>query len=288
LLVAAVIALGDALGFGLSIGLIYGPVAWLTIALTIVLIYGLISLALSSQMEDIRPTEHLSWTWRSLRRGLFNSRHLRITVLLTCITTIFAGLRQQGLSQGLGLGLSVGLSYWSVLGLFQGVAQERINNQDRRVANQGIHRSLRNSMIMGIIGGTIIGIIGILKYWLLLGLNNVLSPGPKIKLISGLSSGPKIELISEPSAILSYGLLLGLSGALLIYMLTGGLAVLRHYTIRFLLWRSRAFPGSAPQFLDDATARFLLRRVGGGYSFTHRLLLDHFADEETRSNLRTE
>jgi hypothetical protein len=61
----------------------------------------------------------------------------------------------------------------------------------------------------------------------------------------------------------------------------GGLAVWRHSVIRFLLQRSRIFPGRAPQFLNDASARFLLRRVGGGYSFVHRLLLDHLASRET-------
>jgi len=60
------------------------------------------------------------------------------------------------------------------------------------------------------------------------------------------------------------------------FIAMGGLAVWRHYVIRFLLWHSRAFSGQAPRFLDDACARFLLRRVGGGYSFMHRLLLDYF------------
>ena len=87
-------------------------------------------------------------------------------------------------------------------------------------------------------------------------------------------------MISWPISVLNYGLFLGLSGALLIFLLTGGLAVWRHYSIRSLLWRSDLFPRVATRFLDDATARFLLRRVGGGYSFTHRLLLDHFADAE--------
>ena len=71
---------------------------------------------------------------------------------------------------------------------------------------------------------------------------------------------------------------MGLSGAGLFCILTGGLAVWRHVVIRCLLSRSRTFPMRAPQFLNDATARILLRRVGGGYSFTHRLLLDHLAD----------
>ncbi len=69
-----------------------------------------------------------------------------------------------------------------------------------------------------------------------------------------------------------------MSGGLLAWVVSGGLAVLRHYVIRFLLARSHTFPWHAPRFLEEATARILLRRVGGGYSFPHRLLLDYFAD----------
>src|SRR5262249_35397172 len=109
-----------------------------------------------------------------------------------------------------------------------------------------------------------------------------LSYGQKIDLISGLNSvlsyGQKIKWNAGWSTVQGYDLLLALCSALLISLLTGGLAALRHYIIQLLLWRTRTFPWHAPKFLDDATARCLLRRVGGGYSFAHRLLLDHLAD----------
>ena len=259
LLVAFILGLSDLL----SVWLVSGLAGWLTVVLNIGLIYGLISLGLSAQMEDIRPTERLRWTWRSLRRGLFNPKHLRIAVLITCISAIFVGLGY-GPRSGLSVGLSCGLSYWCLLGLFQGIAQEQIENQDRRIANQGMRRSLHNSLMMGLIGGVMFGIIGVLHYWFIVNLNKVLGYAPQVPLISGLRS------------VVSYGLFLTISGALLIFLLTGGVAVLRHYVMRLLLWRSHTFPGAASQFLDDASARFLLRRVGGGYSFAHRLLQDHF------------
>ena len=262
LLVVVIIGLGNAL----TLERFYRPSAGLRIGLSYGLVYALISLTLRAQVADIHLTDRIRWTWKSLLRGLFNARHLRISLWLISIGTIFGGLAY-GLSIGLSM-MSIGLSYWGLLGLFQGIAQEQIENQDRRIANQGIRRSLRNSVMMGLIGGTIIGLIGVLNYGLVLGLNHVLSSGLKIELISGLNP------------VLSYGLQLGICGALLICLLTGGLAVQRHYTIRLLLSRSHTFPWNAPQFLDDATARFLLRRVGGGYSFSHRLLLDHFADTE--------
>jgi hypothetical protein len=60
---------------------------------------------------------------------------------------IFIGV-SEGLTFALSRGLSTGLNYWCLLGLYQGIAQEQIENQDRRIANQGIHRSLRNSVVM--------------------------------------------------------------------------------------------------------------------------------------------
>jgi MFS family permease len=190
-----------------------------------------------------------------------------------------------GLSRGLGTGLNIGLSYWLLSGLFQGIAQERIEDQGRFVPNQGIRRSLYNGAIMGLISGGIIGIVNTLSvwlgyyslyYWLFGGLCE----------ISG-TKGEQCRQSFEWSTWLSYafipGFLTAICGGLLAFMLMGGLATLRHYVLRFLLQRTRKFPWKASQFLDDATARFLLRRVGGGYSFVHRLLLDHLADQTEHS-----
>jgi hypothetical protein len=55
----------------------------------------------------------------------------------------------------------------------------------------------------------------------------------------------------------------------------------RHYVLRVLLWRGRAIPRNYARFLDFASESILLRKVGGGYIFLHRLLLDYFANLET-------
>jgi len=39
-------------------------------------------------------------------------------------------------------------------------------------------------------------------------------------------------------------------------------------------------PWNYPRFLDYAAKRILLRKVGGGYMFVHRLLLEYFASLE--------
>jgi hypothetical protein len=57
----------------------------------------------------------------------------------------------------------------------------------------------------------------------------------------------------------------------------GGLAVIQHFTLRFILYCSSHIPWSFVRFLDYAAERIFLRKVGGGYIFVHRLLQDYFA-----------
>jgi hypothetical protein len=71
------------------------------------------------------------------------------------------------------------------------------------------------------------------------------------------------------SAALPIGVIAGL-----VY---GGFACIQHLVLRALLWRSGVIPWNYARFLDEAAERLLLHKVGGGYIFVHRLLLEHFA-----------
>jgi hypothetical protein len=69
-------------------------------------------------------------------------------------------------------------------------------------------------------------------------------------------------------------------------MLLGGKEVVRHFTLRVMLWLSGALPFRLARFLDYAAGRLqILQKVGGGYIFVHRLLLEHFAEQRTGSAL---
>ena len=95
-------------------------------------------------------------------------------------------------------------------------------------------------------------------------------------LIGGLVGMPIGALTGGPG-----GWVIGALVGTLSFVFGGALAaVLQFYILRFWLWQTHAFPWKAESFLEDATARILLRRVGGDYSFIHRLLLDYFADLE--------
>jgi hypothetical protein len=65
---------------------------------------------------------------------------------------------------------------------------------------------------------------------------------------------------------------------LLIGILLGGFAVIQHYTLRFILARNNLLPWRLVSFLNHCVDLIFLRRVGGGYIFVHRLLMEHFAE----------
>ncbi len=87
-------------------------------------------------------------------------------------------------------------------------------------------------------------------------------------LLSGLSYG------------LFIGLLGGLLGGLLFGLIFGGLACIQHLVLRIMLWRNSSAPLRYARFLDYAAGCIFLRKVGGGYIFVHRLLLEYFASLE--------
>jgi hypothetical protein len=116
--------------------------------------------------------------------------------------------------------------------------------------NHGIKLSGKNSLasflVTLLIGALIGGLIG----------------GLSGKLIGGLIGGLIVVLL--------FGLIIGLN--------RGGSAVIKHYALRLTLWRSGYTPFKFIKFLDHCARLILLKKVGGGYIFIHRMLLEYFAE----------
>jgi serine/threonine protein kinase len=286
----------DAGILGWRIGLLTGLSTGLLTGLSTGLSSGLLSVLLTGKSVGISPTDELVWSWRSLVRSLLTKKHINATLCVIALIGVSASLGfglSTGLSRGLRIGLSTGLSggllagllaglcFWLIFGLFQGVSSETVGDQHRVVPNQGIRRSARNSLMLGLVcAGTVWLSVGLglgLIAWVHDGLNHGLFAG----LSPGLRDGLSFWLSLGLSSGLDSGLLIGLSAGLLVGLLNGGLACLRHGVIRFLLWRAGAIPWRYPHFLDYAAERILLRKVGGGYIFVHRLLLEYFASLQT-------
>jgi len=141
------------------------------------------------------------------------------------------------------LGLVVTLVGGLGFGLVSGLTDER------STPNEGIHRSSRYALAFGLLFGGLFGLVG---------------------LIGGLPQG------------LGAGLLFGLAAGMIVVLVGGlsfgGLVCLQHLVLRSLLAYHSYAPLRYVQFLNEATEQLFLRRVGSGYIFIHRLLLDYFAE----------
>jgi predicted lipid-binding transport protein (Tim44 family) len=76
------------------------------------------------------------------------------------------------------------------------------------------------------------------------------------------------------------GLSFGLSFGLLAALWYGGFDIIQHHTLRLILWYKGHTPCNYIRFLDYAAERIFLRKVGGGYIFIHRYLMEHFTSLE--------
>jgi hypothetical protein len=130
----------------------------------------------------------------------------------------------------------------------------------RLVPNQGIRQSAMNVLIFAAVGVVIIGIpYGVLNLAIASIAVQVL-PGPSDWLRLGIGAG------------VSFGLLAGL---------LPGAACIQHFVLRTMLWASGTLPLRYRAFLEFATHRRLLQRVGGRYRFIHVLLRDHLGAGQT-------
>jgi hypothetical protein len=156
------------------------------------------------------------------------------------IALAFGGLfTLVGLLLVLAYGLTLGLPFALVLGLIGGLTGREV--EAKVSPNQGIRRSGRTAILIALLFGLGAG------------------------LLLGLGSGLLFGLL--------FGLVVGLVGGLNY----GGYACLSHFGLRFVLWRAGALPLDTIHFLDYATERILVRKVGGGYIFVQRLLQEYFA-----------
>jgi hypothetical protein len=205
---------------------------------------AIISGAFTVSARKISPLEQLNWSWQRVKSRWM--KELLIGVIFGLILGIILWLSSHDLN-GLRFGLIAGHIYGLFFALGSGLGSSEI--QQRIVPNQGIHSSFRNSWIVGLIGGLLFGVIfGLISSVLLHGELVV-----QIGLIGGVI----------------FGLLFGLK--------YGGVAWTQHFILRQMLCQKGRMPWNYSEFLDIASERLLMKKVGGGYVFFHRMLLEHFA-----------
>jgi hypothetical protein len=162
------------------------------------------------------------------------------------------------------LGTAVGAFHGLVLGALFGALREGLTGPEierRILPNQGIWQSMGNIRVFALGGGLTVGLL-----W---GLLNLV---PDVLMFWRAPQAEDWWYI-----VLNNVLFLGfLSG------LVPGAACIQHFILRFVLWGNGVMPWRYVRFLDFATERMFLQRVGGHYRFFHDLLRDCFAAMEPK------
>jgi eukaryotic-like serine/threonine-protein kinase len=241
-----VVGLGFGLGFGLVVGLLVGLVGGLGGGLG-----GILTGPPGLHSRRVIIIERLHWSWRTALQAMMAG------LVYGLVYGMVVGL-VYGLVVGLGVGLVVGLGGGLGGGLVGGLRSGAISAAMR--PNQGIGRSARSALVGGLGCGLGCGLIVGQVYWLV------------GELIGGLGGGLVYALV--------VGLVVGLGGGLCGGFAFGGYACQSHFILRFVLSGNGSLPLRLVPFLDYCAERIFLRKVGGGYIFVHRLLMEHFAELE--------
>lgn len=175
------------------------------------------------------------------------------------------------------LGIFVGVYVGLILGFKKVAEVER-----RTIPNHGIWKSSINALKLVLLTGPLAGLVSELV-WLI-----YFYSSPQTVSGNQAVSSDFIWWIyygNHPT----HGLLFSMSVAALVGLISGlvsgdnsGLMCLRHLLLRKLLWLNGYIPWNYARFLNYATERVFLQKVGNGYIFIHRLLLEHFAQLPTK------
>lgn len=189
--------------------------------------------------EEIRQVEALRWSWRGLLLGVVLA--LAVPVGLAALLIPLGGYGVAALVVLVPTVVLIGV----VLLVFGGLRATVIELRSRPL--EGLRLSARNALLAGSLLGAALAAVR----WTL---------------------GSVLPELPVPH--------LYWTGGLVAALWFGGLDVLSHYVLRLLLAGQDDWPLDLVRELDHATDDLrLLRRVGGGYMFLHRYLLEYFASQ---------
>lgn len=184
---------------------------------------------------EIETFETLTWPWKKTRKDLLDgfTYGLSWSLILSPIGVVWCGLTWKepkwpiGYSKIIVFGLILGLIFALIIGLIRGLRGSEI--ETKTIPNQGIWRSARNAVVIALVS------------WLILFL-----------IIFRLFP----EGLQSRTSIISWGLILGL-------LFGGGITCVQHFSLRLILWGKGFIPSNFACFLNYASERIFLQKVGG-------------------------
>lgn len=238
---------------------------------------GLIGGLITALPKEISTVEKLSWSWRRAKFKFFHE------LLSGILNGLIFGLVSElafwridpggGMFKGLSLGLFLGIMGGLILGFVGGLGNSKIDRQT--VSNHGIFSSLKNCLLVGLVLWPIVALI----FLPIVGPIFLCTFDSTALFIIGFNCKPILGLGDR----LLFGLTAGFIGGLISGLKYGGAAFIQHLTLRHTLYQKGCIPWNYTKFLNFASNRLLMKRVGGGYIFFHRILLEHFAQMKSHT-----
>ena len=268
--------------YGFISGLLMAVIGWLWGGLTnglLQMLCGVLIMVLSRHQGRIEPIETLQWSWERGWRSLIGQARAHASIGLVCIPIATLSFYLDNTWSypitGIILSLMGGVMaaiFLTLLLLFSGISLVIVDGlrgsemENRITPNQAIRQSAKNAAV-----GTLIG-------WLANGLSlsllvalMMLLPIARETFLEAFTTYSRIGLVVTKTA---------LAGGLLVGMMLGLGCVFQHFTLRLTLYYNNYIPWNYSRFLDYAAERIFLQKVGGGYIFIHRMLMEHFAQME--------
>lgn len=160
-----------------------------------------------------------------------------------------------GFALGCGVAAVAGLFYLAAIHLSRLIAQRLVSRRHTPVRRLII--LVLSVFVSGLLAGLVCGLAGGLTLGWLLG-----------ELRVGVLAGSLL------------GLVVGFLFALIQGLAAGGQSLVNHYVLRWLLARGGYAPWDLSAFLHYVSGLTLIYRVGDGYMFVHRRLLEHLAGQD--------
>lgn len=247
------------------------------------------------QFERKEPAFHPRGVWYLRLRGTFVGL---LTGGLTVAMMVLVGELALALSWGLATGFIYAMTsrYLTGADYRHDIQPVEALGWSRRQAGRGLLLGLALAAAVEVLETALFGYNGIVRSVLLFGVAGFLVGGLTGKRIvekSGVNQGVRLSLRSALVSSLLTALALGALtwlmrtpraalftaaiAVLVIFPFFGGATVIKHYLVRLFLWHRGKMPLHYGRFLEYAARFGQLRRVGGGYTFMHHLLQEHFA-----------
>lgn len=218
----------------------------------------------SGLTQDIRIPEIRSWSWRAASKGfaiggIIGGVFFVFPAVIGVFPAVTREMSNYSVSENLVRACSVMLFYGLIGAAFLGWRASAIASQVQ--PNEGI-RLFKRSMLRG---GLLLGVVTGGFLWIVFSSVSVQNAG----------------FVNAAVAGLVIGIVVGSYFAVVGALWYGGIDIINHYVLRIILWISGRTPLRLIRYLDSAVKIRLMRRIGGGYSFIHRALLEYFAARDS-------